>query len=119
MVSGNERLDEVYYEVALDNVANRNIIVLKDYIGIPNKVVYRSMYSFSKTILDHFRVLKSVASFKDVCYIEKLVFDIDCHKGDLVKDLKDGVLRTIELISQLSEMTGTSQYSIPIWFSGR
>lgn len=115
--------DGKYYEIALDDVSHRNVIIprerLKDYIGIPNKVVYRSMYSFSKTILDHFRVLKSVASFKDVCYIEKLVFDIDCHKGDLVKDLKDGVLRTIELISQLSEMTGTSQYSIPIWFSGR
>lgn len=140
MVSGNEKLDEVYYEVALDNAKNRNILVPRSQLSsfITNeKVVYRSMFGFQNTILDHFKIYKTVSSFKDKCYIESLVFDVDTHwdssdldskgkpkevfddKEALMKVLEEGVIRTKELIKQLAEMTGTSEESIPIWYSGR
>ena len=116
--------DTVYYEIAEDNLKNRNIIIpqgrLKDYIGRPQKVCYGSMYGFANTILDHMTIYKTVSSFKDTCFIKKLVFDIDCHDGkNYEKGLKEGVVRVRELISQLAEFTGVSEYAIPIWFSGR
>jgi len=123
MVSGNEKLDEVYYEVALDTVSNRNIIVPKSKLSsfIKNgKVVYRSMFGFKNTIIDHFKIYRTVKSFKDTCYIESLVFDLDSHKGNnLLDSLKEGVPLVKDLIKQIAEMTGTSEYSIPIWYSGR
>ena len=139
MVSGNEepKLDELYYEIAKNNAHNRNIVVarseLGDYIG-EGKVVYRSMYGYKNTLKDHMTIAKSVQSFKDTCYIENLVFDLDSHYEDkenkkdtevfddpvkLKKVLTDAVYGVKELIRLIAEMTGTPEYSIPIWYSGR
>jgi len=138
MVSGNEKLaDEIYYEIAKDSLTNRNIVVprsqLGSYIG-EGKVIYRSMYGYRKTAKDHLDISPSLKTYKDICYIENLVFDMDSHYEDdenkketevfdnpvkLKEVLSKAVYNLKELIKQIAEMIGTSEYSIPIWYSGR
>ena len=107
-----------YLEYAIGSVANRNREakaqefpdIVKANLG---EEIYRSMFLYDEGILEHVKDNKTVANYKGIQSLDKILFDID--KKD---DGDNAILDTLELVNELIEEKAEED-QIHVWFSGR
>lgn len=110
---------ETIVEIVEGNIANRNkICSLEDYYkkekdNAWKDEMYRSYYSFDETFYDYVNTKKTVKGFDGLCYVDKLIIDID--KGTIEDSNFQGY--TISCIDELIEK-GVYNDDINVWFSG-
>ena len=111
---------EMIYEIAHTNARNRGHFIVPSKLDtiikgkMSNGLVYKSVYAYDKSILEHFKTRKSVAKFNGTRYIEDIVFDID-KKENTDQYTKD---KCIELVIFLEDKLGLEEHEYQIYFSG-
>ena len=106
-----------YIEVAVGSVSSRGSICkideLSNYLK-RNLELYRSLYSFDESAVEHFQDNRTVRSYSGTFELDRLTFDID--KG---KNSKDKVMTDIRYFLHLLEDKGADPEIFRVWFSGR
>ena len=106
-----------YIEVAVGSVSSRGSICKIDELSTylkPNLELYRSLYSFDKSAIEHFQNNRTVRSYSGTFELDRLTFDID--KG---KNSKDKIMADIRYFLHLLEDKGVDPDIMRVWFSGR
>ena len=111
-----------YIEIAERDVKHRGIIILKDELSDRiNKArendaeLYYTVWDFDEKILDHFRVMKSIRSYRGLRSLEYLIFDIDKKE-----DTDEFVLRRAqEFVRRLEQDWDVKPEELRIFYSGR
>jgi len=106
-----------YIEVAVGSVSSRGSICKIDELSKylkPNLELYRSLYSFDESAVEHFQNNRTVRSYSGTFELDRLTFDID--KG---KNSKDKIMADIRYFLHLLEDKGVDPDIMRVWFSGR
>jgi len=119
-----------FVEYALGNVSNRNnCIPLKDLNGIvklarhQSQDLYRSYYMYDESIEEHFKVYKTIRSYKGDYYLDTIKLDVDKgKKGETEEEdrRKDNFLheKTKLLVKDLIDEWEVEPETIQCWYSG-
>lgn len=110
-----------YIEIAEGTVKNRGIIIKKEELSDrinksreANQELYYSVWDYTSKIKEHFKLMKSVASYKGSRRLEYTIFDID--KGN---DTDDFVLRRAqEFVRRLKQDYDVRAEELRIFYSG-
>jgi len=112
----------MYVEIAQGSVKNRNIIIPLDQLRQrmidareKGEELYRSYYLYDDDIIEHFKVRKTVKSYKGKYYLKEIILDID--KGDSTD--KFVLERTREFVKILIDDLGMDYEHFKIFYSGR
>ena len=106
-----------YVEVAVGSVSTRGNICKIDELSKylkPTLELYRSLYSFDESAVEHFQHNRTIRSYSGTFELDRLTFDID--KG---KNSKDKVMTDIRYFLHLLEDKGVDPDVMRVWFSGR
>ncbi|WP_448506362.1 AAA family ATPase [Immundisolibacter sp.] len=111
-----------YIEIAEGSVKNRGIIIEKDELSNRinrarelNQELYYTVWDFTKEILEHFKVMKSIRSYKGIKHLEYIIFDIDKKE-----DTDEFVLRRAqEFVRRLQQDWDIRSEELRIFYSGR
>ena len=110
-------INNSYIEVAVGSVSSRGNICkineLSNYLK-PDLELYRSLYSFDGSAVEHFQNNRTIRSYSGTFELDRLTFDID--KG---KNSKDKIMSDIRYFLHLLEDKGANPDLFRIWFSGR
>ena len=106
-----------YIEVAVGSVSSRGNLCKVDELSTylkPTLELYRSLYSFDESAVEHFQNNRTVRSYGGTFELDRLTFDID--KG---KNSKDKIMTDIRYFLHLLEDKGVDPDIMRVWFSGR
>jgi energy-coupling factor transporter ATP-binding protein EcfA2 len=110
---------ETIVEVVSGGIANRNDVSSIDIYSKMEKQnawqgeMYRSHYSFDETFYDFVKSNKTVKGFDGLCYVDRIIVDID--RGDIEESSFQNYV--INCIDELIDK-GVYNDDINIWFSG-
>ena len=110
-------INNPYIEVAVGSVSSRGNICKIDELSKylkPNLELYRSLYSFDESAVEHFQDNRTIRSYSGTFELDRLTFDID--KG---KNSKDKIMADIRYFLHLLEDKGVDPDIMRVWFSGR
>tara|TARA_R110000851_G_scaffold104782_1_gene222642 strand:+ start:563 stop:2386 length:1824 start_codon:yes stop_codon:yes gene_type:complete len=111
-----------YVEYATGSVSNRNqVCKISDFSKIAKTAagseIYRSMFLYDETIVNHLKENKTVMQFKGEQNVDKLVIDIDYIKNDNDKGNQTRK-KVIDVIDKMEKLL-IDPLNYNIWFSGR
>lgn len=120
-----------YVEYAIGKVSNRNLIVELKKLPLliktaqsEGKDLYRSYYCYDDDIIEHFKLYKTVRSFKGKYYLDNIKIDVDkgTKRGDTKEesDQKDQILlmKVRLLCEELIDNWKLEIDCIQCWYSG-
>jgi len=120
-----------YVEVALGSVNNRNHFI--EVADLPLYVkkarsskedLYISYYSYDSEIKEHFKIRKTVSSFKGNFYLDQIIFDIDKmgKKSDSAEESEKKDIMVLDraryFYERLKDDWKLDEDTIKIWYSG-
>lgn len=111
-----------YIEIAEGSVKNRGIIIPKDELSQRidkakdlDQELYYTVWEFTKEILEHFKVMRSIRSYKGKKRLDYIIFDIDKKE-----DTDEFVLRRAqEFVRRLQQDWDVQPEELRIFYSGR
>lgn len=110
------------YELAFERVSNRNMLIDEsklqaaiDKASSLKKELYHSFYLYDEEVTSHFKIYKTIASFRGICKLKHLIFDIDKQKNT------DEFTLTCAraFVDMLKNDWSLYEDEVHIWFSGR
>lgn len=123
MDNNRKEIKKVYYiEIAEGSVKNRGTIIEKDELPVKinrarelDQELYHTVWDFTKEILEHFKVMKSIRSYRGIKKLEYVIFDIDKKE-----DTDEFVLRRAqEFVRRLQQDWDVRPEELRIFYSGR
>lgn len=110
-----------YIEIALGEFTNRGQRIPLEQLGKwlttaqqLNQPLYRSYYTFDEELNEHFKVYKTIKSFKGTYYLDQIIFDVD--KGDYSKRIL--LERARVFVNDLMDNWKLEEGNMKLWFSG-
>lgn len=106
----------LYVELAYGSPSGRGIVAplsgVQSYIAMARETgdeLYRSLFLFEEDLREHFKVFKTIRSYRGNCHMKNLVLDLDAGKDDF---------ETIVRMRQLLDKLETFGLTMDLWFSG-